>query len=141
VQHLPDGLGCVQPHIVHGLVKAGDRPAVHLLVRAVAAVDPHDRCLVSIVIGVGGWPAKSLSPVGSESLVVLGMESMAERVTDYLVRHHSGMPRLGQAKQTLAAASGLIHALHVPKDARGGVGTLQLRGGRVAEAVQADGQV
>jgi hypothetical protein len=28
------------------------------------------------------------------------------------------VPRLGQAEQALAAASGLIHALHVPKDAK-----------------------
>jgi hypothetical protein len=46
---------------------------------------------------------------------MLWMESMAERVTDYFVCHHSGMPRLGQAEQALAAASGLIHALHGPR--------------------------
>src|SRR6266571_6398477 len=114
VQYMPEWLGRVQPHVLQRLVETGDRPAVHLLVWAVAALGPHHRGLVSIGVGVGGGHPKSLGPVRSEPLAVLRMESVAERVADYLVRHHPRVPRLGQAEQALAAARGLIHALHVP---------------------------
>ena len=40
------------------------------------------------------------------------MDAVVERVADYLVGHHPGMPRPGQPEQALAAARGLIHALH-----------------------------
>src|SRR5262249_53564041 len=43
---------------------------------------------------------------------VLRMESVAESVADNLVGHYPGVPRLGQAKQTGASASRLIHRLH-----------------------------
>src|ERR1022692_3124739 len=54
------------------------------------------------------------------------MESVAERVADYLVGHHPGVPRRGQAEQALAAACGLVHALHatrMPRPARGATGS------------------
>lgn len=118
MQHLLEVLARFKPHVLQGPVETGDRPTVHLLVWAVAAVDPHDGRLVPIGIGVGRRPPEGLGPVCSESLAVLGMESVAEGVADYLVRHHPGVPRLGEAEQALAAACGLIHALHVPKCAK-----------------------
>src|ERR1039458_1866543 len=39
VQHLPERGGLFQADVLHRLVETGDRPAVHLLVRAVAAVE------------------------------------------------------------------------------------------------------
>src|SRR5690349_13959841 len=113
VQHLPQGFGRVQPHVLECLAETGDRPAVHLLVWAVAAMDPHYGRLVSIDVGVGGGAAEGLGPVRGEPLAVLRMEPVAERVADYLVRHHPRVPRLGQAEQALAASCGLIHALRL----------------------------
>jgi hypothetical protein len=61
-----------------------------------------------------------LGPVRSEALVVLRMESVAERVADYLLSHHPGVPRLGQAEQAVAAARGLTHTPARLEDANGG---------------------
>ena len=113
MQHLDDvGRG---HHVLQGLVETGDRPLVHLLVRAVAAVDLHDKRLGSVRIGVRGRATEGLGPVRGESLLVLRMEAVAERVADHLVGHRPGVPRLGQAKQTIIAPGGLIYALHVPR--------------------------
>lgn len=43
------------------------------------------------------------------------MDAVAERVADYLVGHHPGVPRLGQAEQALAAARG-SYRLCMPPD-------------------------
>jgi hypothetical protein len=115
VQHAAESSVSVEPDVSHRLVETGDRPAVHLVVRAVPAVDPHDRGLVSIAVGVGCRTSEGLGPVCSEPFAVLRMESMAERVPDDLVGHHLGVPRLGQTEQAVAAARCLIHALHVPR--------------------------
>ena len=48
-------------------------------------------------------------------LAVLWMESVAERMADYLVGHYPRVPRLCQAKQAPVAARGLIHTLHAPR--------------------------
>src|SRR5260221_14526191 len=85
VQHLPQGLGRVQPDVLQCLVEPGDRLAVHLLVWAVAAMDPHHGGLISIDVGVGSGPPEGLGPVRGEPLAVLRMEPVAERVADYLV--------------------------------------------------------
>jgi len=83
VQDLPERSGLFQADVLHRLVETLDRPAVHLLMRAVAAVDPHDRGLVPVGAGIGGRTAEGLSPVCGEPLAVLRMESMAERMADY----------------------------------------------------------
>jgi hypothetical protein len=46
VQDLPERPGRFQAGILHRLAGTLDRPPVHLLMRAVATVDPHDRRLV-----------------------------------------------------------------------------------------------
>jgi hypothetical protein len=40
------------------------------------------------------------------------VEAVAEGVADYLVGHHPGMPRLGDTQEAVAAAGGLVDALH-----------------------------
>jgi hypothetical protein len=57
-----------------------------------------------------------LRPVGGEPLAVLGMEPVA----DHLVRHHPGMPCVGQAQQTVGTTRGLVSRLHVPRARRCG---------------------
>ena len=56
VQHSPEWVGR-EPHIFQSLIEACDRPAVHLLVQTVTAVDPNHRRLVAIGIGVARGPA------------------------------------------------------------------------------------
>ena len=97
MQHLPQWfLG--EAHVFQRLVETGDRALIHLLVRAVAAVDPHDRCFVAVAFGVDGRSAERFGPIGSEPLAVLGVKAVAEGVADDLVGHDPGMPRLGQTQ-------------------------------------------
>jgi hypothetical protein len=42
VKHPPKPLVAGEADIFERLIKTGDRPLVHLLVRPVAAVNPHD---------------------------------------------------------------------------------------------------
>src|SRR5215831_12951784 len=114
VQHLSQRPGRVQANVLHGLVETGDRPAVHIRVRAIAAVEPHDRGLVAIGAGVILRAAEGLGPVCGEPFGVLRMEPVAERVADYLVGHHPAVPGFGEAVQALAATRGFVHALHSP---------------------------
>jgi hypothetical protein len=111
VQDAPEWLGR-EPHIFQSPIEAGDRTAVHLIVQAVAAVCPNNRCFVTIGIGVRGGPTEGLRPVRGQSLGVSRMESVAESVADDFVGHHAGVPRLSQEEQTPASANRLIHALH-----------------------------
>jgi hypothetical protein len=46
---------------------------------------------------------------------MLGMETVAERMADYLVGHHPPMPSIGKTVQALVTTRGLedsMHALH-----------------------------
>src|SRR5262245_21910581 len=71
--------------IFQRLIETGDCPLVHLLVRTVAAVNPHNRGLITVPIGVRRWPTKCLRPVRGKALGVLRVESAAERMANYLV--------------------------------------------------------
>ena len=93
VQHLPQPRVIGEAGIGQGLVEAGDRAAVHLLVHAVAAVHAHDRRLVAVGVRVGRRTTQRLSPVRGEPLGVVRMEAVAERVAHHLVGHHPGVPR------------------------------------------------
>ena len=119
VQHGPGRVVLEQSDVRQRLVEAGDRPAVHLLVRSVAAVDAHHRGLVAVAVGVGRRATECLGPVGREALAVLRVETVAERVADHLVRHHPGMPRTGQPEQALVATRGLVHRVHVGQHGTG----------------------
>jgi len=112
VKCLPEGPVLGQSDVDQGLVEAGNRAEVHLLVWSVAAVHPHDRGFVAQGVGVGGGPAESLGPVGGESLAVLWVETMAERVANDLVGHDPVVPRAGQANETLLAPCRLVDRLH-----------------------------
>ena len=103
-----------EPGVFQSLVETGDRTPVHLLVRAVSAVYPDYCSFVAVTLGVGVRSAQGFGPVGRESLAVLGMEAVAERVADDLVGHHPGVPCLGQANQPVVTAGSLVNALHGP---------------------------
>src|SRR5215469_9043003 len=65
--------------------------------------------------GVCGGSAEGLSPVSGQPLLVLRVESAAERVTDNLIGHHPPMPGRGEPEQAHHAARGFIHALHLSR--------------------------
>ena len=77
-------------------VETGDRAAVHLLVFAIATVDPHDVALVAVRVGLGRRTTQRLCPIRGEPLGVVRTKAVAERVADLLVGHHPGVPRTGQ---------------------------------------------
>jgi quercetin dioxygenase-like cupin family protein len=112
VQHLSDLLVVSKADVGQRLIETGDRPMVHLLMRTIAAVDPHHRGLVAVSNRVGGRPPKCLGPVGGEPLGVLGVKAVAERVAHHLVRHDVGVPGVGQTKQAKVTTCGFVHRLH-----------------------------
>ena len=112
MQHLVQHGVRVDAHVPHGSVEAGDRTLVHVVVRTVAAVDPDHRGLVPEPLAVEGWAAQRLGPIRREAFGVIGMEPMAERVRDDVVRHDAGMPGLGQIEQARHAADGVEDGGH-----------------------------
>lgn len=96
VERLTEALVAVQAGVCERLVEAEDGPAVHLLVRSVATVDPHDRGLVPEMRGVVGRSAECLDPIRGEAFGVLRVIAVAEGVVHDLVRHHPGVPGMGQ---------------------------------------------
>src|SRR5262247_747202 len=86
------------------LVEASDGAAIHLVVHPVAAVDPDDGGLVAIGLGIPAGSTECLGPIRGETLDMLGMETVAERMADYFVGHHPTMPGSGKMAQALDAA-------------------------------------
>ena len=81
--------------IYQRLIETSDRPLVHLLVQAVPTVNPHDRSLITIAIGVRRWPTECFRPVRGKALGVLRVESVAECVAHNFVLQHPRVPRAG----------------------------------------------
>src|SRR5215470_2123919 len=98
--------------IFQRLIETDDCPLVHLLVRPVAAVNPHNRGLITVLIGVRRWPTKCLRPVRSKALGVLRVESVAERMANHDVLQHPRVPRAGQPQQSIATTCGFVDRLH-----------------------------
>src|SRR5215469_4609397 len=89
-----------ETHVIHRTVEALDGRAVHLLVRAVAAVHPNHRRLAAVLFAVGRRTAPRLAPVGRKPLRVLRVETVAEAMRDDLVGHDPFVPRAGETKNT-----------------------------------------
>src|SRR5262249_57269518 len=112
-RYLPELPVRAQPHVLECLIETGNRPPIHLLVHAIAAMYADDRCFIAVLLGIGGGPSKRLAPVGRQPLAMLRMKPVTERVAHHLVGHHLRMPRVGEAQQTLLASDGLELALHI----------------------------
>ena len=112
VQRSSKPLVAVKSGILQGLIETGDRSLVHLLVRPVAAVNPHDGCLITVPVGVRCWPTECLRPVRCKALGVLGVVSVAERMANHFVLQHPRVPRVGQPQQRVETARGFINRLH-----------------------------
>ena len=114
VQHLSQRRVVGQSDFSHSLVEASDSAAIHLVVHSVTAVDPDDGGLVAIGLGIHAGSTECLGPIRGETLDMLGMETVAERMADYFVGHHPTMPGSGQAAQAVDAARCLEDGAHAP---------------------------
>ena len=79
---------------------------------AIPAVHLYHGGLVTIGIGIRGGATECLSPVSRESIDMLGMKAVAERMADNLVGHHPTVPSLGKAAQAFVTTRCLEDGLH-----------------------------
>src|SRR5229473_2040134 len=79
---------------------------------SVSAVHLDNGGLVTIEIGIRGRATECLSPVSGESLDMLGVEAVAERMGDLVVGHHPTMPGVGKTPQAVVATGRLEDSLH-----------------------------
>jgi hypothetical protein len=85
VKHAPELFVAGETDIFERLIETGDRPLVHLLVRPVATVNPHDRGLITVLVRVRRWPTESLTPIRGKALSMLRVVSVAERMANHFV--------------------------------------------------------
>src|SRR3984885_6958731 len=79
---------------------------------SVPTVHLDDHGLVTIEIRIQGWTAECLSPVSGESLDMLRVKTVAERMSDHVVRHHPTVPGVGKSAQALDATHRVEESLH-----------------------------
>jgi hypothetical protein len=79
---------------------------------SVPAVHLDGGGFVTIGIGIRGRAAECLSPVGGESLDMLGVEAVAEGMGDHVVGHHPTVPGVGKTAQAVDAPRCLEDSLH-----------------------------
>src|SRR5215471_18407993 len=79
---------------------------------SVPAVHLDDGGLVTIGIGIRGRATECLGPVSGESLDMLGVEAVAERMGDHLIGHHPTMPGVGKTAHAVVATRRLEDTLH-----------------------------
>ena len=77
VQHFAEPVVAAEADVDERLIETRDRSTVHLLVRTVAAVDPHNRGLVTVRLGIRRRATECLAPVPSEPLGVVGSVSQS----------------------------------------------------------------
>jgi hypothetical protein len=112
MQHLSQRTVLGYSDIDQSLVETGNGTAIHFVVLAVAAVHLDDGGLVTIGIGIRAGATKCLGPVSGESLDMLGVEAVAEGMSDYVIGHHPTMPSVGKAAQAIFATRCLKDCLH-----------------------------
>src|ERR1700674_4639190 len=94
------------------MVEASNRTAIHFVVLPVAAVHLDDGGLVTIGVGIRSGTTECLGPVSGESLDMLGVEAVAERMADHIVGHHPTMPGAGKTAQAVVATRRLENSLN-----------------------------
>ena len=114
VQHLSQNIVVGESDIRQSQIEAGNCTAIHFIVLAVPAVHLDDRGFVTIGLGIRSRATECLGPISGESLNVLGVEAMAERMGHEVVGHHPLMPGVSKTAQAVVAAGCLEDSLHVP---------------------------
>jgi len=95
-------------------VEADNRTAIHLFVLSVPAVHLDDFGFVSVEIGVRSRATECLRPISGESLDMLWVEAMAERMHHDVVGHHPLMPGISKTAQSFVSTRCLEESLHLP---------------------------
>src|SRR6516165_558998 len=78
----------------------------------VAAVYLDNAGLVTIGLGVHAGATECLGPVSGQSLHMLGVEAVAERMGDHIVGHHPTMPGAGKTAHSVHSTRRLEDCLH-----------------------------
>src|SRR5215472_8562607 len=78
----------------------------------VATVNFDDAGLVTVGVGVHAGATEGLGPVTGESLDMLGVEAVAERMGDLFVGHYPTMPGVGKTAQAVHSTRCLEDSLH-----------------------------
>src|SRR5262249_14132949 len=104
MQHLSQRRVVGHSGISQSLVEASDGAAIHLVVHPVAAVDSDDGGLVAIELGIHARSTERLGPIRGETLDMLGVETVAERMADDFVGHHPTMPSGSKTAQAFNTA-------------------------------------
>jgi hypothetical protein len=112
VQHSPQNIVFGQSDIGQSEVEASNRTAIHFIVFTVPTVYLDDGGFIAMGIGVRSRSAECLGPISGESLNMLWVEAMAERVGHDLVRHYPLVPSGSKTSQTIATTRCLIDRLH-----------------------------
>ena len=71
-----------------------------------------DGGLVTIGVGIRAGATECLGPVSGESLDMLGVEAVAERMADHVVGYHPTMPGAGKTAQAVVTTRRLENSLH-----------------------------
>jgi hypothetical protein len=74
--------------------------------------DDNDSGLVAVGVGIRARATESFGPVRGESLDMLRVEAVAERMSDHFVGHHAPMPCIGKTAQPVVAGRSLEDSLH-----------------------------
>src|SRR5262249_25560615 len=85
MEHAPKPLVVGKADVFEPLVETRNSPLIHLFVWPVAAVNPHDRGLIAVPVGVCRGSSECLCPVRGKALSVLRVVSVAERMADHFV--------------------------------------------------------
>jgi hypothetical protein len=75
-------------------------------------VDPDDGGLVAIGLGIHAGSTECLGPIRGKTLDMLGMETVAEGMADYIVGHYPTMPGGGKTVQAVVSARCLEDSTH-----------------------------
>ena len=117
MEHSPQITVLRESNIPKRLIEADNRAAIHFAVLPVAAMHLDDAGLVTIRLGIRVRPTQRLTPIRSESLGMLRMEAVAERMPDHLVGHYPAMPCARKTAQPVASADCLEDSLHLLRPA------------------------
>ena len=114
MQHLSQNIVVGESDIGQSKIEAGYRTAIHFVVLPITAVHLDDGSFVTIGIGIHRRATECLGPIGSESLGMLRVEAMAERMGHDIVGHDTLMPCVSKAAQAVVATGCIKNSLHVP---------------------------
>src|SRR5262249_1431788 len=85
MHHPPKPLVVGKADVFERLVETRNSPLIHLFVSPVAAVNPDDKRLIAVTVGICRGSSECLRPVRGKALSVLRVISVAERMADHIV--------------------------------------------------------